>query len=530
NAEICEAQTSPPIMKKTMEIQFKEDSLKYMEKLWLKKYKRTPLDMLPDALEDEFKPARSPINESHDTWVGDEDEEIVNAHLAAEEMKKFWADVGEEEPEAVPVNLESFLKIEILEDACKEEPEELASIVITEAGSEEFDDYSGTVSENHKTEPDIFLAQAVDVPMRSPFFSAVDKGNDLTFLHNKHEETPRASSTSVQSERMAVLRDPSITEVSGIPHERAATKEKPIVAKKDRSCMSPGQISSPLQLAPCESSPPMEFLKDCERAPELRDASSVTTEGSMLLQEVALKAKPVCTPYRGLEGFFAMSTSSQEVTADLFPSPRMSRQSPSKGLSFSATGSDKWLRDFSFSECADETVVQDVLNLELARPSRMLGRRSREKSIPRPFLSNKLCYRTAVEGSSRPSSALQRGPRSSPATPLSRAASEISEIEDIDVTEHDDPFLEDSIDQQALGDLEHELQSNSGLQEKLSGVLSDSPAFDRHSKVTSHNCTALHNNHEIEDYSKSDTIRIYDGHTDDEEDLWQDKQQVMELR
>lgn len=45
---------------------------------------------------------------------------------------------------------------------------------------------------------------------------------------------------------------------------------------------------------------------------------------------------------------------------------------------------------------------------------------------------------------------------------MTRAASEISEIEGIDVTEHDDPFLESNTDQQALLDLESELQSNAG--------------------------------------------------------------------
>lgn len=31
-------------------------------------------------------------------------------------MKKYWTDVRKEEPEAVPVNFESSLKIEILKD------------------------------------------------------------------------------------------------------------------------------------------------------------------------------------------------------------------------------------------------------------------------------------------------------------------------------------------------------------------------------------------------------------------------------
>lgn len=47
------------------------------------------------------------------------------------------------------------------------------------------------MSENHRTAPEFFLAQAVGIPAKSPLSSAVDKENDLTFLRNKHEETPR---------------------------------------------------------------------------------------------------------------------------------------------------------------------------------------------------------------------------------------------------------------------------------------------------------------------------------------------------
>uniref|UniRef100_A0ACB8FAN9 Uncharacterized protein n=2 Tax=Sphaerodactylus townsendi TaxID=933632 RepID=A0ACB8FAN9_9SAUR len=483
NTETCEVQTSPAVTKKTMEFQFKEDSLKYVEKLWLKKFKSTPLDTLPDVLEMELKPTKSPMNEAHETWVGEEeegDEEIARAQLAAEEMKKYWADGRKEEPEAIPVNLEPSLKIEILEDACKEEPKIFTNFVVMEPESEEFEGYSCPVSENHKTEPDIFLARAVDIPIRSPLSSSVDKGNDLTFLRNQHKETPRASSPSAPTERTGALCDPSGTDdVSSIPYERA-TEEKP-----------------------------------------------------MLLQQVALKKKPVCTPYRGIEGFFAMSTNSREATADSIPSPSIGRQTPSTGVSFSA--SDQWIRDFSFSECADEAVVQGILNLELGRPSSRVGRQSpstraalsvsaREKAVPRPFSGGKPCHRTAAEDSPRPSAAFR-----SPAAPLSRAASEISEIEGVDVTERDDPCLEDSIDRQALADLESELRTNTALQGKLGGTLSDSPAFNRRSKVTSHNRAAVPNIHEMKDYHKSDTGSVYDGHTDDEEDLWQDKQQVMEL-
>lgn len=61
-----------------------------------------------------------------------------------------------------------------------------------------------------------------------------------------------------------------------------------------------------------------------------------------------------------------------------------------------------------------------------------------------------------------PSPVREAGSTNSAAWPLCQAASEISEIESIDVTEHDDPCWEHRTDQQALADLGDELQSNSG--------------------------------------------------------------------
>lgn len=47
--------------------------------------------------------------------------------------------------------------------------------------------------------------------------------------------------------------------------------------------------------------------------------------------------------------------------------------------------------------------------------------------------------------------------RSAVAQSLSKAASEISEIEYVDDTDHDEPFLDDADDQQTLDSLEKEL-------------------------------------------------------------------------
>lgn len=45
--------------------------------------------------------------------------------------------------------------------------------------------------ENRKTEPDIFLAQSVDIAPRSPLSSAINKENCSIFICHKHDEAPR---------------------------------------------------------------------------------------------------------------------------------------------------------------------------------------------------------------------------------------------------------------------------------------------------------------------------------------------------
>ncbi|XP_062987528.1 zinc finger B-box domain-containing protein 1 [Elgaria multicarinata webbii] len=538
NSGTCQVQTSPPVVKKSTEIEFKEDSLKYMERLLIKKHRRTPVDKLPDnVIASELKLEKSAVNETHDTCVGEEEEDededdIAIAHFAAEEMKKYWTDIFRQgEPEAVLVNSEPSLKIKILEDACKEVPEESTKFVVMEAGSDELTDYSGTMSKNQKTEPDIFLARAGNISTRSPLPSAVNKEKCLTFPHNKHEETPKARASSQPESADAAPGCSSAEEmVPRTPYKQLMTKEKSAKTKKNSCHLSSEPTSTPSRLLPSEPFPVVDLSEDCKIFLELNEVSPVTTKSSV----VALRERPIHNPYRGLEGFFTMDTSCQQVVMDSRPLVSPGRQPPSNSISFS--GSEQWMRHISLSECADESVVQDVLKMELSRPSGRSGRQtprlraslscsSTENASPRPFSANiPLCR--AIKRTPRPSSVLETGHESSATWPLSRAASEISEIEGIDITERDDPFLEHSTDQQALEDLEGELQSNADPWEKNNGLISGD--FNRHSKMTCQNLPDFHNN-EIKDYSKGDTIRVYvESHTDDEEDQ-RDKQQVIDL-
>ena len=66
-------------------------------------------------------------------------------------------------------------------------------------------------------------------------------------------------------------------------------------------------------------------------------------------------------------------------------------------------------------------------------------------------LSNSVKRSSSWFSSSHPRS------RSAVAQSLSKAASEISEIEYVDDTDHDEPFLDDADDQQTLDSLEKEL-------------------------------------------------------------------------
>ncbi|XP_042316083.1 zinc finger B-box domain-containing protein 1 isoform X2 [Sceloporus undulatus] len=457
NSGTCQVQTSPPVVKKPIEIEFKEDSLKYMERLLIKKHRRIPIDKLPDSvIADELKLEKSSINEIHDSWVGEDedDDEIATARFAVAEMKEYWSNVfRQEEPEIDLANSEPSLKIKILEDAYKEESEESTNFVVMEAGSDELIDSSDAMSKSWKTEADIFLAQAADVTTRSPLSSTDRRGKCSTFLHNKYEETVRATTPFSQSERAEAACGCSSPEemLPSTPFERAMAKEKYAKTKRSSSCMSSEQTLNPLKLASTEPLATMELPRDYKVPMELNEASPLNINPSVFLQ-VAQREKPIHHPYQGLERFFTVGGSCQQVMMNSFPSLYIGSCSPSSSISFS--GTEKWMKHLSLGECANECVVQDVLKRELSRPLSRWGRQS-----PNPRTSLLVSYTDSWEN--------------------------------------------------------------------LSGLTSGD--FNRQSKMTCQHLPDFHNNHEINDYSKGDTIRIYDeSHTDDEEDK-RDKQEVIEL-
>ncbi|XP_070609682.1 zinc finger B-box domain-containing protein 1 isoform X1 [Erythrolamprus reginae] len=548
NSDTCQVQTSPPIMKKPVEIEFKEDSLNYMERLLIKKHRRSPNNQLSyNIIMDELKLKESLFDEIPDTWNSEkeekeegeeekeeEEEDIINACEIALEMKKYWADFSEqEEPETVLTSPEPSLKIKILDDACKEETEEESTnFIVMEAGSDELIYYGGTMSKTQMTEPDVFLPPFIAMTTRSPISSVDKREKGLTFLCNRHEETPKTR-TSSHFERADVSGSCSSREemTPNSLSERAITKDTSGKMKNKSFCMSNEQTPCPPQLPASKSFPATELVKENKVPQGLHDASPVIAECS-LLSQVALREKPVCKPYQGLEEFFTMGTSSLQCKMESIPSPYKAQDSPKNIISFS--GPEQWTRHLSLGECADECVVQEIMNSELGRPLSRLGRQTPRFRLSqanvsidktsRPLSAN-IPVRQIVKHPPRPSSVIETGSKHLSPRPLSQAASEISEISGIDVTENDDPSLEYYTSQQTLTDLDHELKTISDSWENLNGF--NSGDFNRHSKITSRD---LHNNYEQKDCSQGDAESLYDEHYTDDEDDKMDRQQVIELQ
>ncbi|XP_053931022.1 zinc finger B-box domain-containing protein 1 isoform X2 [Cuculus canorus] len=133
---ICEVQTNLNVPKEPIQIEFKKDGLSYMEKLLLKKYRRTPVDQISGSCNKDLRPVQT--LSVHQAGIGgdgegDDGDEVDD--LTAEEVKRHWASVFvEEEPNAISENVESYLKIEFLDDSYGKDLELSSDSLLVEAG------------------------------------------------------------------------------------------------------------------------------------------------------------------------------------------------------------------------------------------------------------------------------------------------------------------------------------------------------------------------------------------------------------
>ncbi|XP_019358789.1 PREDICTED: zinc finger B-box domain-containing protein 1 isoform X2 [Gavialis gangeticus] len=506
---ICEVQTHLTLSREPVQIEFKEDSLSYMEKLWLKKHRRTPIEKEPGIQVNGFRPGQSMVNEFHNALGGEARKEEEEEDLIAEDMKKYWTSLFRTEvSDTVPEFPESSLKIEVLDNSYEDDLEESSNFMVMELGSTKSGNKQRAMGPEHQqdTVSHFSPAQALDITRKSfdHVPSTADK-KDLLIPPWDRNTAPLEQISKVSSGQTSTASHAGIytechhsatgEEVLSIPHKGDLTAKAGTKTNTDRrflsSCMPPEMSFGLPKLAIKTPSSKSRSLNDSADSVEFNSFSNnqsmaLTTKSSVLLQEVARREKPVSTQYQGLEIFFSLGANSKQVTPESLPS-LCSDSSPTDNISFSVT------------------------------------------SFPRPLSANiPLCGMIK----SRPiqSSRSQIRPKSSTGQLLSTVVAEISKFEFDDLTEQDDPLLEDIADQQALASLEKELQSHIDPQEKLCRLTSeDLSASSRHSKKISENITDFHNNLELKDHSRVDTLSDCDENYAEEEEVVRDKQLVLAL-
>ncbi|XP_019499456.1 PREDICTED: zinc finger B-box domain-containing protein 1 [Hipposideros armiger] len=474
--EDCEVQTDLKIWREPLNIEFKEDSISYMEKLWLKKHRRTPQEQLRKMLPDTFIPQCTTASESpcsqHENYEDSDVEETKVQHPA---LFLPVEDLSTERPEP-------SLKIVELDDTHEEEFEEPGNVVpytVELAGADSqqscaFRDYQNT-----------FLYEN-DIVHQHRVFT---KGKtDLLYLclnNNSSycEDNSKAGSSNVKFDNI----------VESEVYSPAVEKERHFKEKcmdmesnqmSDDSCISlasKGSLSSVDLETPSINEKLSQDINESLKFSDLHERTnakdSKTTQSPLSLQEVALRSKPITEKYQGLERFFVFDKNEK---LNFLPSNSLECSYSSTRITI--TGGREWIPDNSISAPADSAVAlcvpQSAQNPSSSRTQQKMGQTSQRPSTAHLPLSNSVKKSSRCLSSSHPRS------RSAVTPSLSRAAYEISKIEYIDITDHNEPSSDHAADQQTLDNLDKELKVLRNLADPSEKVYSltseESPASSNH--------------------------------------------------
>ncbi|XP_011915975.1 PREDICTED: zinc finger B-box domain-containing protein 1 [Cercocebus atys] len=504
--EECEVQTNLKIWREPLNIEIKEDILSYMEKLWLKKHRSTPQEQLFNLLPDTFPhPCETTGDVQYSQNENDEDSDGEETKVQHTALLLPVETLNIERPEP-------SLKIVELDDTYEEEFEEPENIVpykveLADADSQPscaFHDYqkNSFLYENDIHQHHVFHKGKRD------FLNLCLRNSSTYYKDNSKAET---SNTDIDNIVDPDVYSPDIEKIGESTSFERNLKEKSTGLesnqKSDDSCISLESkdtlLSIDLEKPPIEEKLSQDIKESLEfsnlhKTPRFED--SKTTKSSLLLQEIACRRKPITKQYQGLERFFIFDTNER---LNLLPSHRL--------------------------ECNSSSTRITLADWKSQRPS--------TSNFP---LSN-----SVKESSSCLSSSPCRS-RSAAAQSLSRAASEISEIEYIDITDQNELSVYDTTDQCTLDSLEKELQVLTTLadtSEKLYSLTSEEfPDFSSQLLNISQTSTDfLKTSHVrgpcgVEELSCSgrDTeiqslLSLSESSTDDEEEDFLNKQHVITL-
>ncbi|XP_064372654.1 zinc finger B-box domain-containing protein 1 isoform X2 [Dromaius novaehollandiae] len=498
---VCEVQTHLTVTKEPIQIEFKEDSLSYMEKLLLKKYRRTPVNQVSSNQVNDLRPVQT-LNEHQAAVIGGEgggkgdDDDDDDDDLIVEDMKRYWAALFRQKvPNTVSESTESSLKIEVLDDSYGKDLEESSNFLVMEAGAI-------GMNKQRKTEP---LKQ-----FGSGAATAGQRSTVPDLLPTEIVGAVRKSSCHLTSTSDTQY-------ILPLPLDRNSVSSKEISPEKMVFCSHLERNAAQKESIKIKTIGRM--FSSCKLSEKISNATKLS------LQEVAHREKPLSAWYWGLEGFFVLGVNPKQAMLKACSSLCADSSAVKDNISFSGDG--KWVTDRSLSEYADDSVVHEVLENQLNRPSNGLERINSSNRVSplmvvypgkdsrRPWTTNMLYYKLA---GNCPTNTQPRS-RSSIMHPL-RVVTEIPKDKCLDANEQDEDFLGYSADQEALITLERELQSYTSPQEKLcSSTSEDFLSAD------------FHQNLELKDHSGIDTLRGWDeSQMDDEEEILKDKQQVLALQ
>ncbi|XP_073435042.1 zinc finger B-box domain-containing protein 1 isoform X3 [Dendrobates tinctorius] len=409
-----EVQTVLTAKAKPLHIEFKENSLSYMEKLMLKKHRRTPVSQVPgNHLEVRYSPT---VSENELDKCGDLTAEEMEAH------ENYVALFRAEEHVRNGVIHEPALKIVELDKDPEEKLDESRNFVVR-------------VTENNEMK-----SQRLSEPATKSLVLARDS-----------LESP----------------EPATETPCHVPVRSAYSLEEGVVkfaSLKDH----------PLTASHSQDSKSMKYKS-------FKDSRSWDT-ALMKPQSAVFRQPHRISEYQGLKGFFMLDIEPVEGKAENCQSQSPDLTAVDEEVTY--TGNNYWRPQSSLSLCADDAVVQDILERAWAQSNNHIIEQSlTPRNVTRPgtasssrsSYSSKSIHRISGSYSSpRPSSAVAR--------PMSRATSEISEIESIDPADRHDYHFEDENERETLAVLEKEFNSFHAGNRKLqtSAVNYDSFQLARH--------------------------------------------------
>ncbi|XP_004675438.1 PREDICTED: zinc finger B-box domain-containing protein 1 [Condylura cristata] len=497
--EECEVQTNLKIWREPLQIEFKEDSLSYMEKLWLKKHRRTTPEQLRNMLPDSFLTPCKTLSETQCSQnENDEDndvEEIKVQHqalfLPLEELK-----IERAEPSLKIVELDN-VKTRNVEEIRNVVPYKVELAVADSQQSCTFHDYQN----NFLYKNDIFQHHVFTKGKQD--FLHLHLSDSSSFCK---DNTTGTSNLNFDNNVDLYIYSSATEKSRGNYIFEGNSNEKSIDKENTDSCMSLENKEFLPMIDLEETSIKKKVSEDIEESLDLSNLherpnfeNSKTAESPLLLREIALRNKPINERYQGLERFFVFDKNER---LNSLPSHSLEHSYSSPTVTFTGQSPQK----------------------------------TSAANLPVP---NSINNSSCLSSSHSPS-------RSIAVRSLSRAASEISEIEYVDITDNNEPFLDGSAEQETLDNLERELSMLRSLadpSEKLYNLTSEeSPGFHNHSLNVSQTALELLNiscakepcEGGEESSSEKDTdiqclLTLPESSSDNEDEDFLDNQQVIAL-